>query len=102
MRRQLEAIRRELGQLSDAGEGEQGDYRTRIESIELPEAVRHAVERELDKLERTSEQNPEQGWIRGWLDTVQPISAFRRSNGEYVILIEDDYKSKVVMYRWRP
>ncbi len=26
--------------------------------------------REIDKLERTSEQNPEHGWIRTWLDTV--------------------------------
>jgi len=36
----------------------------------LPEGVRTAVEREVDKLERTSEQSPEHGWIRTWLDTV--------------------------------
>src|SRR5207302_6453814 len=28
------------------------------------------VERELGRLERTSEQSPENGWIRTWLDTV--------------------------------
>ena len=37
---------------------------------DLPEAVRKAVDREIDKLERMSEQNPEHGWIRTWLDTV--------------------------------
>jgi ATP-dependent Lon protease len=34
----------------------------------MPEAVRREVDRELDRLERTSEQNPETGWIRNWLD----------------------------------
>ena len=28
------------------------------------------MDREIDKLERMSEQNPEHGWIRTWLDTV--------------------------------
>ena len=36
----------------------------------LPEAVREAALREVDKLERSSEQNPEAAWIRTWLDTV--------------------------------
>ena len=40
---------------------------------DLPEAVRKAVEREIDKLERTSDQSPETGWIRTWLDTVFEI-----------------------------
>jgi ATP-dependent Lon protease len=37
---------------------------------ELPDHVRSAIEREITKLERTSEQSPEQGWIRSWLDTL--------------------------------
>ncbi len=32
--------------------------------------MRSAVLREIDKLERTSDQSPETGWIRTWLDTV--------------------------------
>ncbi len=39
----------------------------------LPEEVRKAVDREIDKLERTSEQSPERGWIRTWLDTVAEL-----------------------------
>jgi ATP-dependent Lon protease len=71
LRRQLEAIRKELNSLSGTTEeGEPEDYRTKLAERNLPEKVRAAVSRELDKLERTSEQSPEQGWIRTWLDTV--------------------------------
>ncbi len=70
LRRQLESIRKELGQLGSDDEGAPDDYRSTLASRELPEAVQKAVEREIDKLERMSEQNPEHGWIRTWLDTV--------------------------------
>jgi ATP-dependent Lon protease len=74
LRRQLDAIRKELNQLSgDDGEDDPDDYRARVEKLDLPDDVRKAVEREVDKLERTSEQNPETGWIRTWLDTVLDI-----------------------------
>ena len=46
------------------------DYRARIEAADLPEKVREAALREVGKLERSSEQSPEGGWIRTWLDTV--------------------------------
>jgi ATP-dependent Lon protease len=71
LRRQLEAIRKELRGLAGEDDDEDGeDYRAMVERRELPEPVRRAVERELDRLERTSDQSPEQGWIRTWLDTV--------------------------------
>jgi ATP-dependent Lon protease len=70
LRRQLESIRKELGQLSDGDDADPDDYRTKVESRELPDDVRTAVLREVDKLERTNEQSPETGWIRTWLDTV--------------------------------
>ena len=72
LRQQLAAIRKELGQISGDGDAtdEPSDYRSRIEAADLPEAVRTAALREADKLERTSDQSPEGGWIRTWLDTV--------------------------------
>jgi ATP-dependent Lon protease len=71
LRRQLDAIRKELSELDGTtDEGSSDDYRKKVEDRDLPEAVRKAVEREIAKLERTSEQSPEQGWIRTWLDTV--------------------------------
>ncbi|MGH9183807.1 MAG: endopeptidase La [Acidimicrobiales bacterium] len=70
LRRQLEAIRRELGE----SEGDVvAGYRRRLDDAGAPEAVRAAVERELDKLERTAPQNPEHGWILTWLDTVLEV-----------------------------
>ena len=70
LRRQLEAIRKELGELGDDEAGGPDGYRSRLTERNLPAGVRQAVEREVDKLERTSEQSPEHGWIRTWLDTV--------------------------------
>ncbi|HEX2807842.1 MAG TPA: endopeptidase La, partial [Kineosporiaceae bacterium] len=67
LRQQLAAIRKELGE----GDPDGGtDYRARIESAGLPDAVREAALREADRLERTSDASPEGGWIRTWLDTV--------------------------------
>ncbi|MEU3763935.1 endopeptidase La [Amycolatopsis keratiniphila] len=68
LRRQLEAIRKELGELD--GTANDDDYRARVEAAELPDAVKKAALSEVDKLERTSDQSPEGGWIRTWLDTV--------------------------------
>ena len=67
LREQLAAIRKELGE--DEPEGAD-DYRTRVEAAELPDEVRKAALREVGKLERASDQSPESGWIRTWLDTV--------------------------------
>ena len=70
LRQQLNAIRKELGELGPDGQEDTDDYRSRIEAADLPAKVREAALREVGKLERSSEQSPEGGWIRTWLDTV--------------------------------
>ena len=67
LRQQLAAIRKELGEGEPEGSD---DYRARVEAADLPDNVREAALREVGKLERSSEQSPEGGWIRTWLDTV--------------------------------
>ena len=67
LRQQLGAIRKELGE--DEPDGAD-DYRTRVTAADLPEKVRDAALREVGKLERASDQSPEAGWIRTWLDSV--------------------------------
>ena len=67
LRQQLAAIRKELGEGEPEGAD---DYRARVEAAEVPDDVRAALLKEVDKLERSSEQNPEAAWIRTWLDTV--------------------------------
>src|SRR3982751_4453521 len=67
LRQQLAAIRKELGEGEPEGAE---DYRGRVEAADVPDDVRAAMVKEVDKLERSSEQNPEAAWIRTWLDTV--------------------------------
>ncbi len=77
LRQQMAAIRKELGEDGD-GEGVVAEYRAKLDT--LPESTRAAVERELDRFERTSEQSPEHGWIRTWLDTVFEIPWGKKSD----------------------
>jgi hypothetical protein len=38
----------------------------------------------------------------GWIDILTGISAHRRADGEYLIFVDEDYKAKVLLYRWKP
>src|SRR5882757_6565005 len=67
LRRQLSEIRKELG---DSDDDIVAEYRAKFADKELPDAVLLAVDKELDRLERMGEQNPEQAWVRNWLDAV--------------------------------
>ncbi|HEU5111193.1 MAG TPA: LON peptidase substrate-binding domain-containing protein, partial [Micromonosporaceae bacterium] len=83
LRAQLKAIRKELSELDGKPASEEQDYRERVEAADLPEKVRDAALSEVDKLERTSEQSPEVGWIRTWLDTVLELPWNTRTEDAY-------------------
>ncbi|WP_369225384.1 endopeptidase La [Streptomyces sp. R39] len=88
LRRQLEAVRKELRELNGdaAKDGEESDdYRARVEAADLPEKVREAALKEVDKLERSSDQSPEGSWIRTWLDTVLELPWNERTEDSYDI-----------------
>ncbi|WP_330307283.1 MULTISPECIES: endopeptidase La [unclassified Streptomyces] len=87
LRRQLEAVRKELRELNgDSSDGEESDdYRSRVEAADLPEKVREAALKEVEKLERSSDQSPEGSWIRTWLDTVLELPWNERTEDEYDI-----------------
>ncbi|WP_240134936.1 endopeptidase La [Streptomyces sp. MUM 178J] len=88
LRRQLDAVRKELRQLNGEpadGEDEPDDYRARVEAADLPEKVREAALKEVDKLERASDQSPEGSWIRTWLDTVLELPWNERTEDAYDI-----------------
>jgi len=70
LRQQLAAIRKELGEGEAQQSGGADDYRGRVEAADVPDVVREALLREVDRLERSSDQSPETAWIRTWLDTV--------------------------------
>jgi ATP-dependent Lon protease len=80
LRQQMDAIKKELGEGdSDVA----ADYRKKIEEAGMPEPVRKEVERELDRLERTSEQNPEAGWIRNYLDWMLDMPWNKRTVDQF-------------------
>ena len=85
LRQQLAAIRKELAALDGTPATEQDDYRARIEAADLPEKVREAALREAAKLERGSDNSPEAGWIRTWLDTVLDVPWNERTDDAYDI-----------------
>jgi ATP-dependent Lon protease len=76
LRRQLESIRKELGE-DDASAAD--DYRTRIAEADLPEAVREQAEREVARLERMGEQSGESSMIRTYLDWLLTVPWGKRS-----------------------
>jgi ATP-dependent Lon protease len=80
LRQQMEAIKK---QLNEGQTDVVSTYRERIAKAEMPEAVLTEVNRELDRLERTSEQNPEYGWIRTYLDWMLDIPWNVRSEDNY-------------------
>ncbi|WP_030235694.1 endopeptidase La [Streptomyces sp. NRRL S-350] len=85
LRRQLDAVRKELAELNGDAADEEGDYRARVEAADLPEKVREAALKEVDKLERASDQSPEGSWIRTWLDTVLELPWSERTEDAYDI-----------------
>ena len=94
LRRQLDAIRSELGDAD--GDDAVADYRTRIADADLPDDVRAAATREVDRLERMGEQNPEHGWVRTWLDTLLDVPWGVRTDDELDLdaartVLDDDH-----------
>ncbi len=76
LRKQMESIRKELGQ----DEGSVIDeYRTKIEEAGMPEEVREQAERELARLESIGEQSAESSVIRTYLDWLIAVPWSKRS-----------------------
>jgi len=50
------------------------------------------------------EPGPTVGGIEntGWIDILTGTSAFQRQDGEYLVFVEEDYRAKVLLYRWKP
>jgi ATP-dependent Lon protease len=77
LRKQMESIRKELGE-DDASVVD--EYRTKIEEAGMPDAVREQAERELGRLERMGEQGGEASMIRSYLDWLIAVPWGERSD----------------------
>jgi ATP-dependent Lon protease len=76
LRRQMESIRKELGE-NDGGVAD--EYHQKIAGAGMPEPVRLHAERELDRLERMGDSNAESGMIRTYLDWLLAVPWDKRS-----------------------
>ena len=100
LREQMKAIQKELGEGDEGTEVE--ELRKRLAALELPEAARKEVDRELSRLERAGRESMEAQVIRTYLETVAELPWGKRSEesldlkraGE--ILEEDHYGLKDV------
>src|SRR5689334_528771 len=76
LRKQMESIRKELGD-DDASVVE--EYRAKIEEAKMPEAVEEQALKELGRLERMGEQTGESSMIRTYLDWLIAVPWGKRS-----------------------
>jgi ATP-dependent Lon protease len=77
LRKQMESIRKELGE-DDASVVE--EYRAKIDEAGMPEPVREQAERELGRLERMGEASGEASMIRSYLDWLIAVPWSKRSD----------------------
>src|SRR6201997_5680538 len=76
LRKQMESIRKELGEDETDLIGE---YETKIDEAGMPEAVDEQARKELRRLERQGEQSPESSMIRSYLDWLIAVPWAKRS-----------------------
>ena len=106
LRKQMESIRKELGE-DDASVVE--EYRTKIEEAGMPDHAREQAEKELGRLEKMGEQSAESSVIRTYLDwliavpwskrsdeILDPQSAREQLDSDHAGL--DDVKDRIVEY----
>jgi ATP-dependent Lon protease len=106
LRKQMESIRKELGE-DDASVVE--EYRTKIEEAGMPEHAEEQALKELGRLEKMGEQSAESSVIRTYLDTLiavpwnkrsdeilDPVSAREVLDADHAGL--DDVKDRIVEY----
>jgi len=77
LRQQLKAIQKELGE--DGGREDLEELREKLEALELPEAARQEVDRELGRLERMGPEGMEAQVVRTYLETICELPWSERS-----------------------
>jgi ATP-dependent Lon protease len=106
LRKQMESIRKELGE-DDASVVE--EYRTKIEEAGMPDHAREQAEKELGRLEKMGEQSAESSVIRTYLDwliavpwsnkseeKLDPVGAREVLDADHAGL--EDVKDRIVEY----
>ncbi len=108
LRQQLRAIQEELGEV-DPQQAETNELRSKIEAASMPEDVKKAADRELDRLSKVPQASPEYSVIRTYLDWLATLP-WKEETADHIdiraarqILDEDHYdlekiKDRIVEY----
>src|SRR5271165_6804866 len=108
LRQQLRAIQEELGE-TDPQQAEYNELRKKIDEASMPEEVRIAADRELDRLSKVPTASPEYSVIRTYLDWLVQLPWGKETsdsldiNKARAILDEDHYdlekvKDRIIEY----
>ena len=108
LRQQLRAIQEELGE-TDPQQAETNELRKKIDEAQMPEEVRKAADRELDRLSKVPTASPEYSVIRTYLDWLVQLPWGVETNDAIdiaqarAVLDEDHYdlekvKDRIVEY----
>ncbi|MBV9271877.1 MAG: endopeptidase La [Candidatus Eremiobacteraeota bacterium] len=108
LRQQLRAIQEELGEV-DPQQAETNELRTKIDEAQMPEDVRKAADRELERLAKVPQASPEYSVIRTYLDWLVQLP-WGKETADHIdikrareILDEDHYdlekiKDRIIEY----
>jgi ATP-dependent Lon protease len=108
LRQQLRAIQEELGEV-DPQQAEANELRDKIEAAQMPEDVKKAADRELDRLSKVPQASPEYSVIRTYLDWLVTLP-WNNETADHIdikrareILDEDHYdlekiKDRIIEY----
>ena len=108
LRQQLRAIQEELGEV-DPQQAETNELRTKIDEAQMPEEVKKAADRELDRLSKVPQASPEYSVIRTYLDWLVQLP-WGKETADHIdikkgreILDEDHYdlekiKDRIIEY----
>ena len=69
LRERLKTIQKELGDIDDEEEAAD-DYQIKLGRIKLLSDLKIKIKKEIKRLRTMSQNNPESGYVRSWLDTV--------------------------------
>ncbi|MDE2481611.1 MAG: endopeptidase La [bacterium] len=108
LRQQLRAIQEELGEV-DPQQAEANELRQKIDDAKMPEDVKKAADRELDRLSKVPQASPEYSVIRTYLDWLVQLPWSEQTTDDIdikkarEILDEDHYdlekiKDRIVEY----
>ncbi len=72
LKEQLKAIQEELGD-KDSIKQETDNYKEKLSQLNLSDEIREKLEKEIDKLYKTSSTSPESGYLRNYIEAVLDI-----------------------------